>query len=377
MKVMSIIGTRPEIIKMSQIIKMLDVYSDHILVHTGQNYDYELNDIFYKDLDLRKPDHVLETKGDTLAESVGNIMYEVEKMLKLHEPDAVVILGDTNSALSGIIAKRMKIPLFHLEAGNRCFDDNVPEEINRRILDHISDVNFVYTENQRRNLLAEGLPRDRVLLMGSPMKEVFNSTLVDIESSDILERLGLSYPEWAQVSYFLVSIHRDENVEIEENLNSLIQTLNLLDVKYDIPIIVSAHPRLRNKLESIERHDNGNLSLGKNIRLLKPFGFLDYNKLQMNAKCVISDSGTISEESSLLGFPAITIRKAIERIEAVDVGSILIAGVDPDSILSAIELVTEPTEIPADYDVDNCAERVAKAVVGYTPYVNRYVWHKR
>lgn len=369
MKVMSIIGTRPEIIKMSSIIKALDAFTDHTLIHTGQNYDYELNEIFYKDLDLRKPDHVLETVGDSLAETVGNIMYEVEKMLKLYEPDAVVILGDTNSALSGIIAKRMKIPLFHLEAGNRCYDDNVPEEINRRILDHISDVNMVYTENQRRILIAEGLPKDRIFVMGSPMNEIFTDHMIAIDASDVLNKLNL-----APDNYFLVSIHRDENVEIEKNLEELKKTLNSLVAKYELPVIVSAHPRLVNKLQS--QNDNGQLMLDHRIVMHKPFGFLDYNKLQINAKCVISDSGTISEESSLLGFPAITIRNAMERIEAVDVGSIMMTGVNCDDILNAIDIAAEPVTCPTDYEVTNCAERVVKVVLGYTPYVNRYVWHK-
>jgi UDP-N-acetylglucosamine 2-epimerase (non-hydrolysing) len=294
-------------------------------------------------------------------------MKGVEKVLVEHKPDAVVILGDTNSALSGIIAKRMKIPLFHLEAGNRCFDDNVPEEINRRILDHISDINFVYTENQRRNLLAEGLPRDRVFLMGSPMKEVFNSTLVDIDGSDVLERLGLEHVGSALASYFLVSIHRDENVEIEKNLEELMTTLENIYQKYEVPIIVSTHPRLKKKIQ--DRKIEG-------VKFMKPFGFLDYNKLQLNAKCVISDSGTISEESGILGFPAITIRNAMERIEAVDTGSMLITGVKSDSILAAIDMVGVPTECPEEYLIDNCSERVVKAIIGYTPYVNRYVWHK-
>jgi UDP-N-acetylglucosamine 2-epimerase len=362
MKVMSIVGTRPEIIKMSEIIKKLDEYTDHTFIHTGQNYDYELNEIFFKDLNLRKPDHVLDTAGNSLAETVGNIMYEVEKMLKLYEPDAVVILGDTNSALSGIIAKRMKIPLFHLEAGNRCFDDNVPEEINRRILDHISDINLVYTENQRRNLHAEGLAKDRVFVMGSPMREVFDNTLIEIESSEILNKLDLE-PD----GYFLVSIHRDENVEIDKNLEELMFTLEKMHHKYELPIIVSTHPRLKKKLQ--DRQIRG-------VQFMKPFGFLDYNKLQMNAKCVVSDSGTISEESSLLGFPAITIRNAMERLEAVDTGSIIMTGVDSENILRCIDIVTPPTEVPYDYDVANCAERVVKAVIGYTPYINRYVWHK-
>jgi len=365
MKVMSIVGTRPEIIKMSEIIKKLDKHTEHTFIHTGQNYDYALNEIFYKDLDLRKPDHILDTKGDSLAETVGNIMFEVEKMLKLYEPDAVVILGDTNSALSGIIAKRMKIPLFHLEAGNRCFDDNVPEEINRRIMDHISDVNLVYTQGQRLYLRDEGIAKDRLFIMGSPMKEVFNKHIDKIKTSSVLEDMGL---EAAMVSYFLVSLHRDENTEIPENLTILLDTLDAIAKKYELPVIVSTHPRLRKKLEGIR--------LDKRVKFVEPLGYLDYNKLQMNAKCVISDSGTIAEESAILGFPAITIRNAHERAEATDAGSILMTGVNKENILNCLQIVETPTTIPDGYNVDNCSDRVLKVILGYTPYVNKYVWRK-
>jgi len=362
---MSIVGTRPEIIKMSEIIKKLDKHTEHTFIHTGQNYDYTLNEIFYKDLDLRHPDHILDTKGDSLAETVGNIMFEVEKMLKLYEPDAVVILGDTNSALSGIIAKRMKIPLFHLEAGNRCFDDNVPEEINRRIMDHISDVNLVYTQGQRLYLRDEGIAKDRLFIMGSPMKEVFNKHIDKIKASSVLEDMGL---KTALVSYFLVSLHRDENTEIPENLTILLDTLDAIAKKYELPVIVSTHPRLRKKLEGIR--------LDKRVKFVEPLGYLDYNKLQMNAKCVISDSGTIAEESAILGFPAITIRNAHERAEATDAGSILMTGVNKENILSCLEIIETPTTIPDGYNVDNCSDRVLKVVLGYTPYVNKYVWQK-
>ena len=365
---MSIVGTRPEIIKMSEIIKKLDKHTEHTFIHTGQNYDYTLNEIFYKDLDLRKPDHILDTKGDSLAETVGNIMFEVEKMLKLYEPDAVVILGDTNSALSGIIVKRMKIPLFHLEAGNRCFDDNVPEEINRRIMDHISDVNLVYTQGQRLYLRDEGIAKDRLFIMGSPMKEVFNKHIDKIKASSVLEDMGLEYPEAAMASYFLVSLHRDENTEIPDNLTILLDTLDAIAKKYELPVIVSTHPRLRKKLEGIR--------LDKRVKFVEPLGYLDYNKLQMNAKCVISDSGTIAEESAILGFPAITIRNAHERAEATDAGSILMTGVNKENILSCLEIVETPTTIPDGYNVDNCSDRVLKVVLGYTPYVNKYVWQK-
>jgi len=371
MKVLSIVGTRPELIKMSAIIKKLDKYTEHTFVHTGQNYDYELNEIFYKDLELRKPDHFLSVVGDSLGETLGAVLFEVEKMLKLYEPDAVVILGDTNSALGGIIAKRMKIPLFHLEAGNRCFDDNVPEEINRKIMDHISDINMVYTENSRRYLLDEGVAKDRIFIMGSPMKEVFNQYLPTIQKSTIVQDLGYEFSEWGMKEYFLVSIHRDENTEIQENLDILVDTLNAIVEKYNLPVILSTHPRLRKKL------DEQNIALDARIRVCKPFGFFDYNKLQLNAKCVISDSGTIAEESSILKFPAITIRNAIERPEAVDVGSILMTGVDKENILKCLEIVEAPTTIPADYNIDNCSDRVLKVVLGFTPYVNKYVWRKR
>lgn len=365
MKVMSILGTRPEIIKMSAIIKKLDMYTNHVFVHTGQNYDYELNEIFYKEL-VRKPDYFLDWKGGTLAETVAHVMIEVEKLLIKEKPDAVVILGDTNSALAGIIVKRMKIPLFHLEAGNRCFDDNVPEEINRRILDHISDVNLAYTENSRRYLLDEGVAKDRTFIMGSPMNEIIHSHSEKIRKSKALEELKLKPKE-----YFVVSIHRDENTEIPENLKELTKTLNTIAKKYKLPVIVTCHPRLRKKL--------GKTRFSKYIKMMKPFGFFDYIYLQANAKCVISDSGTISEESAVLGFPAVTVRNAIERPEAVDVGSILMTGVDEQSILNCLDYAIKnpPTTHPQDYAVGNCSERVLKVILGFTPYVDKYVWNKR
>jgi len=372
MKVMTIVGTRPELIKMSEIIKKFDKATDHIFVHTGQNYDYQLNEVFYKDLGLRKPDYFLECGGGTLAETVGKVMVEVERVLVKEKPDAVVILGDTNSALAGIIVKRMKIPLFHLEAGNRCFDDNVPEEINRRILDHISDVNLVYTENQRLYLRDEGVAKDRMFIMGSPMKEILSKHITDIKASDIRISLGLEdYPPAMSPSreYFLVSIHRDENVEIKKNLDELLLTIDAINDKYKLPIIVTTHPRLRNKLTDVQLSRPG-------INFHVPFGFLEYNNLQMGAKCVISDSGTIAEESSILGFPAVTIRNAIERPEAFDAGSILMSGVDKDNILKCIEIASAPTTIPSDYATDNCSERVLKIVLSFTPYINKYVWKK-
>lgn len=367
MKTLSILGTRPELIKMSEIIKKLDKHTEHIFVHTGQNYDYELNEIFYGDLGLRQPDYFLNCGGGTLAETIAKVLVEVEKVLVKEKPDAVVILGDTNSAMGGIIAKRMKIPLFHLEAGNRCFDDNVPEEINRRIMDHISDVNMVYTINQRLYLRDEGIAKDRLFIMGSPMREVLNNHAIEIESSDIRDRLGLT-------DYFVANLHRDENTEIQENLDKLVESLNAIAEKYELPIILSAHPRLRKKIESQE------IKFNSMIRIMKPLGFFDYVHLQKYAKCVISDSGTIAEESSLLNFPAITIRNAVERPEAIDEGSLIMSGVDKESVLKCLEVAMEseePNNPPYDYAVDNCSERVLRTVLSYTPYVNKYVWSKR
>lgn len=355
MKTLSIVGTRPEIIKMSQIIKRLDSYTDHVLVHTGQNYDKQLKDVFFEDLGLRQPDHYLGVVGDTLGTTIGNVMRETERVLLEEKPDAVVILGDTNSALGAVMAKRLKIPIFHLEAGNRCFDERVPEEINRKIVDHISDVNMVYSENARRNLLDEGIAKDRVFLMGSPMTEVLSK--IELPTTN---PLGLQTG-----SYFLVSIHREENVD-SDNLTILLETLNKIALKYRLPVIVTAHPRFRKKVD-YNLHDL--------VSLHEPFGFKDYIYLQAHAKCVISDSGTISEESSILKFPAVTIRNAIERQEAVDTGSILITGVDSEHILKCIDIAKRPTVIPQGYEVDNCSERVLRVVLGYTGYVNRRVWH--
>lgn len=364
MKVMSIVGTRPELIKMSEIIKKLDKHTEHVFVHTGQNYDYELNEIFYGDLGLRKPDYYLGMQGSDLGGQLATLFFEIQPVLVKEQPDAVVILGDTNSALAGIIVKRMKIPLFHLEAGNRCFDDNVPEEVNRRILDHISDVNMVYTQGQRLYLRDEGIAKDRLFVMGSPMKEVIKSNLA-WQDSDVVERLELETGK-----YFLVNIHRDENTNIRQNLDILVDTLRAVAEMHKLPIIVSGHPRFAKKLES------EGIKLDQRITVLKPLGFFDYLCLQTKAKCVISDSGTIAEESSILGFPAITIRNAIERAEAIDVGSILMTGVSKNNILSCLDIVEAPTSVPADYDIDNCSERVLKVILGYTGYVNRVVWHR-
>lgn len=357
MKVLTLVGTRPELIKLSAIIKKLDQHAEHVFVHTGQNYDFELKEIFYGDLGLRKPDIVMTWRGNDLGEQLANLFYEFQAVLDKEKPDAVVILGDTNSALAGILVKRMKIPLFHLEAGNRCFDDNVPEEVNRRILDHIADVNLVYTQGQRLYLRDEGIAKDRLFVMGSPMKEVIKS--IDTRPTDICKKLGLK-------DYYLVSIHRDENTEIQENLDVLTDTL--AEIAKRAPVVVSTHPRLKKKIGDIQI---------PNVQFLKPFGFRDYLTLQKNAICVISDSGTISEESAILRFPAITIRNAHERAEATDVGSILMTGVDKENILNCLDVVQRPTTIPADYDIDNCSERVLKVILGYTGYVNRKVYASR
>lgn len=367
MKTLSILGTRPELIKMSEIIKKLDKHTEHIFVHTGQNYDPQLSDVFYQDLGLRKPDIQLEWHGNDLGAQLASNLFDISKVLMEQKPDAVIILGDTNSAIAGgYMAKRMKIPLFHLEAGNRCFDDNVPEEINRRIMDHISDVNMVYTINQRLYLRDEGIAKDRLFIMGSPMREVLNNHAIEIESSDVRDRLELT-------DYFVANLHRDENTEIQENLDKLVESLNAIAEKYEMPIILSAHPRLRKKIESQE------IKFNSMIRVMKPLGFFDYVHLQKYAKCVISDSGTIAEESSLLNFPAITIRNAVERPEAIDEGSLIMSGVDKESVLKCLEVAMtseEPNNPPYDYAADNCSERVLRTVLSYTPYINRYVWKR-
>jgi UDP-N-acetylglucosamine 2-epimerase len=360
LKVVTILGTRPEIIRLAAVMKRLDQHVDHKIVHTGQNYDYELNEVFFKDLEVRKPDHFLNVNTSTLGQVYGNILISIEPILRSEKPDAVLILGDTNSSIAGIIARRMKIPLYHMEAGNRCFDFNVPEEMNRRIIDHISDFNLVYTEHARRHLIAEGFPQRRIYLTGSPMREVLMDNMKKIQSSKILAELGLS-----KGGFFVVSAHREENVDNKQNLLSILTALEMLHKEFGLPVIVSTHPRTRKRLESL-----GNVELPKGIQFLKPFGFLDYNWLQMNAKCVISDSGTIAEESAILNFPAITIRNAIERPEALDAGTIIMTGLDPDTIVAAVRLQTSednarmPRRIPADYEIENTSYRVVKFILG-------------
>ena len=360
MKVITIFGTRPEIIRLSCVLALLDQVVDHKTVHTGQNYDYELNEIFFQDLEVRKPDYFMNIDTSSLGRVYGGILIEAEKILRDERPDAVLILGDTNSSIAGIMARRLKIPIYHMEAGNRCFDFNVPEEMNRRIIDHISDFNLVYTEHARRHLIAEGLPHRRIYVTGSPMKEVLMTHREKIKSSPILERLGLK-----KGKFFVVSIHREENVDRREGLTQLLEALELLSQAYGFPIIVSTHPRTRKRLEAL-----GQRKTSENIRFLKPFGFLDYVNLQINSACTLSDSGTICEESSILNFPAVTVRNAIERPEAMDVGSIVVTGLTPEVIVNAVKLQMSdrvkqtPVHIPEDYRIDNTSQRVVKLILG-------------
>jgi len=367
-KVATIVGTRPEIIRLSRTIALLDQYTEHILIHTGQNYDYELNELFFKELEVRKPDYFLNVDTSTLGKVVGETIIKSEEILRKEKPDAVLILGDTNSSLAGIIAKRLKIPIYHMEAGNRCFDLNVPEEINRRIIDHIADFNLVYTEHARRHLLSEGLPHRRIYLTGSPMGEVLNHYSDKINQSQILTELNLQSHQ-----YFVVSTHREENVDNKENLQKIIEILIFLANTYNVPVIVSTHPRTRKRLENIE-----NLAIDSRVQFLKPFGFFDYVCLQKNALCTVSDSGTISEESAILGFPAVTLRNAIERPEALDTGSIVLTGFDIQVISDAIRLTVNEfqngvaIEIPDEYKINNTSKRVLKLILGTARLSNRW-----
>lgn len=372
LKVMTILGTRPEIIRLSRVMARLDSFTDHVIVHTGQNWDYELNEVFFEDLSVRKPDHFLGTGGGSLGETLGKILIESEKVLREERPDAVVVLGDTNSAISAIMARRMKIPVYHMEAGNRSFDRNVPEETNRKLVDHISDFNLVYTEHARRHLLSEGIHHRRIYLTGSPMREVLEHYRPKIEASDVLSRLGLR----AQ-GYFIVSLHREENVDSSDRLQQLVAALNALAETHDMPVIVSTHPRTRKRLEMLDA-----LALDARVQWMKPFGFHDYNHLQMQAFCAISDSGTIAEESSMLGFPAITPRDAIERPEALDTGCLIMTGLDCATILNGVAAVTRlyserkaagtPYPVPEDYCVTNTSERVISLILGTAKLSNTW-----
>lgn len=373
MKIMTIVGTRPEIIKLSRVISQLEKYTDHILVHTGQNYAYELNELFFEELEIRKPDMFLDAVGKTTAETIGNIIAKSDEVMKIEKPDAVLLYGDTNSCLSVISAKREKIPVFHFEAGNRCFDQRVPEEINRKIVDHLSDINMPLTEHARRYLLNEGLKPETVIKTGSPMKEILMYNMPQIEKSNVLSRLNLK-----ERNYFVLSTHREENVDSEENFSDLLNSLNEIVAKYNKKIIVSTHPRTMKRLEDIKEKQ-----IDKRIEFLKPLGFFDYVKLQLKAYCVISDSGTITEESSILNFPAITIRQAHERPEGMDEGTLIMSGLKSDLVLKAIDVVTSQHDfenrqfkIAGDYDVDNFSKKVMRIIFSYVDYVNRTVWHK-
>jgi len=358
LKLITVVGTRPEIIRLSCVIPLLDKYTNHILVHTGQNYDYELNQIFFEDLELRQPDYYLNVNTSSLGYVLGETLIKIEEILEKEKPDAMLILGDTNASIAAIMAKRKHIPIYHMEAGNRSFDNNVPEEINRKMIDHIADFNLVYTEHSRRHLLSEGLPHRRIYVTGSPMFEVLQHYLPKIKQSNILETLNLK-PQ----KYFLISVHREENVDYPENLHKISIVLNTLAEQYSYPIIVSTHPRTRNRLENLEGFKFNSL-----IQFLKPFSFTDYNFLQMNSACVISDSGTISEESAILKFPAITIRNSMERPEAIDAGTIILSGFDPDIVLDSIKVTIEEgakyTKICPEYEIDNCSMRVLKLILG-------------
>lgn len=372
-KVMTIVGTRPEIIKLSRVIYELDAHTQHILVHTGQNYDYELNEIFFKDMSIRKPDYFLKAAEKNLAKTIGNIIEKSDRIMEKECPDALLLYGDTNSCLSVISAKRRKIPIFHMEAGNRSFDQRVPEELNRKIVDHLSDINLPLTEHARRYLITEGLKPETVIKVGSPMKEILNFYMPRILKSNVLEKLGL-----AGGDYFLLSAHREENIACEENFTDLLKSSNMIVKKFNKKMIVSTHPRTRKKLEEV-----GQRNLDRRIIFLKPLSFFDYVNLEMNAACVISDSGTITEESSLLNFPAITIRQAHERPEGMDEGTLIMCGLKSQDVICALETVVSQYSktkrcfrIVQDYDVDNVSKKIVRIILSYIGYINRIVWFK-
>jgi len=373
LKVLTVVGTRPEIIRLSEVIKKLDQTEsiEHILVHTGQNYDYELNEVFFKDLGLRKPDHFLNAAGTNAATTAGQILINIDPVLETEQPDAFLVLGDTNSCLCAIAAKKRKIPIFHMEAGNRCFDQRVPEETNRKIVDHISDINLTYSSIAREYLLREGLPADCIIKTGSPMFEVLHANMKQIENSDVLSKIALE-----KEKYFVISAHREENIN-SENFDKLVTTLNLIAEKYQLPIIVSTHPRTRNKI-----NEKG-IQFNPLVQLMKPLGFHDYNHLQKNAFAVLSDSGTISEESSIMNFPALNIRDAHERPEAMEEASVMMVGMNTDRIMQALEVlenqwrgekrILRPVN---DYSVPNVSEKIVRIILSYTDYINQKVWKK-
>lgn len=373
LKVMTIVGTRPELIKMSRVIAEFDIHTQHVLVHTGQNYDYELNQVFFDDLEIRKPDYFLEAVGDSAAQTIARVIEKVDEVLATEQPDAVMLYGDTNSCLAVIAAKRRKVPVFHMEAGNRCFDQRVPEELNRKVLDHLSDFNLVLTEHARRYLIAEGIRPETIVKTGSHMREVLDHYMPKIQNSTVLQRMQLE-----QGRYFIVSAHREENVDSEENLRDLVQTLNALAETYNVPVIVSTHPRTRKRLDAMS-----GVELDARIQFMKPFGFCDYIRLQMASFCVISDSGTITEEASLLNLPAVTIRNAHERPEGMDAGTLIMAGLKQDRVLDAVRITLaqrtyEKSAVRPVQDYENPAvsKQVLRIVESYTDYVNRTVWRK-
>ena len=371
LKVMTVVGTRPEIIRLSAVINKLEESEaiEHILVHTGQNYDYELNEVFFRDLKLKKPDYYLDAATGSAVETIGNILIKIDPLMEKIKPDAFLVLGDTNSCLCAIAAKRRQIPIFHMEAGNRCFDQRVPEETNRKIVDHIADINLTYSDIAREYLLREGIPADRIIKTGSPMFEVLNSRMKDIEKSDVLERLGLE-----EEKYFVVSAHREENINYAVNFNDLVDSLNAVAEKYKLPVIVSTHPRTRKMLEA------KSVKFNPLIKTLKPLGFNDYVKLQMKAKAVLSDSGTISEESSILGFRALNIRQAHERPEAMEEAAVMMVGLKKERILQGLKVLEsqrrDTLRIVADYNMHNVSEKILRIIISYTDYVNRVVWEK-
>jgi UDP-N-acetylglucosamine 2-epimerase (non-hydrolysing) len=372
LKVMTIVGTRPEIIRLSRVIDKLDRHCEHVLVHTGQNYDYELNEVFFSDLGIRKPDAFLEAAGATAAETIGQVIIAADRVMQTHAPEALLILGDTNSCLAAISAKRRKIPIFHMEAGNRCFDFRVPEEINRRIVDHTSDINLTYSDIAREYLLREGLPPDQVIKTGSPMREVIEYYRAGVEASGVLPRLELT-----EQQYFLVSSHREENVDAPENLQRLFNVLNALAEQFALPVIVSTHPRTRKRMDAM------GLSANALVQFHKPFGFLDYVRLQTGARAVLSDSGTITEESSILNFPALNLREVHERPEGFEEAAVMFVGMDVDRVLQGLDvLATQPRgehralRLVNDYATDNVSDKIVRIILSYTDFVNRKVWRK-
>ncbi len=372
LKVMTIVGTRPEIIRLSRVITKLDRHCSHVLVHTGQNYDYELNEVFFDELGIRRPDHFLEAAGASPAETIGKVIIAADKVLEQHPPDALLLLGDTNSALAAIAAKRRKVPIFHMEAGNRCFDFRVPEEINRRIVDHIADINLTYSQIAREYLLREGLPPDQVICTGSPMREVLDHYRAGIEASEVLRRLGL-----AEQRYFVVSAHREENVDSPASLQRLFDILNMLAQRHDLPVIVSTHPRTRKRMEA------QGLQADARVRFCKPFGFLDYVQLQRCARAVLSDSGTITEESSILNFPALNLREVHERPEGFEEAAVMMVGLDCGRVEQALAVLQDQPRGDArrlqmvnDYRADNVSDKVLRIILSYADFVQRRVWHK-